>query len=64
MLVSWRRTETTSLLRALGAKPESLLPGGVWPESVFDWVLVLQYDARGRLVNAVRVVQELGVLAS
>jgi hypothetical protein len=38
-----------ALLRALGADPAALLPQGVWPEGVFDWVIELRYDGAGRL---------------
>ena len=52
ILISWHHTDIPDLLRALGAKPESLLPGGKWPDPVFDWVLLLSYDQDGRLIPA------------
>lgn len=52
ILISWHHTDIPDLLRALGAKPKSLLPGGKWPDPVFGWVLLLSYDQDGRLIPA------------
>jgi len=50
ILISWRHGDIPNLLRALGAKPEDLLPRGKWPGSVYDWVILLSYDKEGRLI--------------
>jgi hypothetical protein len=50
ILICWRHGVIPDLLRALGAKPEDFLPRGKWPNSVFDWVILLSYDQHGRLV--------------
>jgi hypothetical protein len=50
ILISWRHGDIPSLLRALGAKPEELLPRGKWPGAVYDWVILLSYDQDGRLI--------------
>jgi hypothetical protein len=50
ILISWHHTDIPNLLRALGAKPKKLLPHGKWPDSVFDWVLLLGYDQDGHLI--------------
>jgi hypothetical protein len=52
ILVSWHHTDIPNLLRALGVDPESLLPNGKWPDSVFGWVLMLSYDQDGHLIPA------------
>jgi hypothetical protein len=52
ILISWHHTDIPSLLRALGAEPDSLLPRGKWPNSVFGWVLMLSFDQNGRLIPA------------
>jgi hypothetical protein len=52
ILISWRHGNIPALLRALGAKPKGLLPGGKWPDSVYDWVILLSYDQDGRLIPA------------
>jgi hypothetical protein len=52
VLISWHHTDIPDLLRALGAKPESLLPRGRWPDPVFDWVILLSYDQDGHLIPA------------
>jgi hypothetical protein len=50
ILISWRHNDIPALLQALGAAPESLLPRGKWPGSVYDWVILLRYDQDGRLI--------------
>jgi hypothetical protein len=53
ILISWHHSDIPDLLRALGAKPEGLLShGGKWPDSVFDWVILLSYDQDGHLIPA------------
>ena len=52
ILISWHHTAIPDLLRALGAKPKSLRPGGKWPDPVYDWVILLSYDQDGRLIPA------------
>jgi hypothetical protein len=52
ILICWRHPYVPDLLRALGAKPEDFLPNGKWPNSVFDWVILLSYDQDGRLAPA------------
>jgi hypothetical protein len=50
VLVCWRHGVIPDLLRALGEKPKKLLPNGKWPDSVYDWVILLSFDQHGRLV--------------
>jgi hypothetical protein len=52
ILICWRHPYVPALLRALGANPESLLPRGKWPGSVYDWVILLSFDQNGRLIPA------------
>lgn len=52
VLVCWHHGQIPALLRALGAAPETLLPGGKWPRDVYDWVLLLTFDQNGRLIPA------------
>ncbi|HXM25328.1 MAG TPA: hypothetical protein VN957_04850 [Chthoniobacterales bacterium] len=50
ILICWRHGNISALLRALGAKPKSLLPQGRWPDAVYDWVILLSYDQGGHLI--------------
>jgi hypothetical protein len=50
ILICWRHGNIPGLLRALGAKPKSLLPQGRWPDAVYDWVILLSYDQGGHLI--------------
>jgi hypothetical protein len=52
LLVCWHHREIPDLLRQLGANPEGLLPGGEWPAQQFGWVLRLNYDKNGRLIDS------------
>ena len=56
-LIAWRHGDIPALLTAFGASPEKLLPGGKWPDDVFDWVIVLTTGPDGELTSA-RVIQE------
>ena len=50
ILISWRHGDIPALLRALGAKPKRFLPNGKWPDSVYNWVILLSYDQGGHLI--------------
>lgn len=57
VLIAWRHKKIPALLRALGADPTVLLPDGIWPDAVYDWVVVLHFDAAGR-VDRQRLIHE------
>ena len=57
VLVAWRHKKIPALLKALGADPTQLLPGGAWPDAVYDWVILLHFDAAGR-VDQQRLIHE------
>jgi hypothetical protein len=61
ILICWRHGEIPNLLRALGAEPENLLPRGKWPDSVYDWVIVLTFDQDGHIIvgNTRRIKEHL-----
>jgi hypothetical protein len=50
ILVCWHHGQIPAVLRALGAAPETLLPNGKWPRTVYDWVIMVSYDENGRLI--------------
>ena len=54
ILVCWRHGKIPRLLAALGADPQKLLPNAKWPEEVFGWVVLLEYDQKGNLRAAVK----------
>lgn len=47
-LVAWRHGSIPALLTAFGASPD-LIPGGKWPNEVYDWIIVLSFDHSGHL---------------
>lgn len=55
VLICWHHERIAKLLRAFAADPASLLPDGRWPDDEFDWLIVLRYDADGRLVQQQRM---------
>ena len=50
ILVCWHHGQIPALLRALGAAPETLLPNGKWPKTVYDWVILVSFDENGRVI--------------
>ena len=56
-LIAWHHGRLAKLLEALGADPASLLPNGVWPDDVYDWIILLRYDENGQLVDARKIVE-------
>jgi hypothetical protein len=50
ILICWHHGQIPALLAALGADPARLLPGGKWPDDVFNWVIQLRYDQNGTLL--------------
>jgi broad specificity phosphatase PhoE len=50
ILICWHHGQIPALLRALGAAPETLLPNGKWPKTVYDWVIMAGFDENGRLI--------------
>jgi broad specificity phosphatase PhoE len=59
IVICWHHGEIPGLVRALGAKPEELLPKGKWPDEVFGWVIQLRYDGNGQLMEAKRIKENL-----
>ena len=56
-LIAWHHGKLAKLLEKLGAEPATLLPGGEWPENVYDWAIVLRYGPDGHLSEAKRIVE-------
>jgi hypothetical protein len=50
ILVCWRHGSIPDLLRAFGVKPKQFLPDGKWPDSVYNWVILLSFDQDGHLI--------------
>jgi hypothetical protein len=50
ILICWRHGKIPTLVKALGADPGKLIPGGKWPDNEYGWLLQLSYDQEGRLI--------------
>ena len=48
-MISWRHGEIPALLTALGVDAIKFVPEGHWPDTFFDRVIELQFDAQGNL---------------
>lgn len=57
VLIAWRHKKIAALLKALGADPATLLPESMWPDEVYDWVIVLHFDAAGRVDQQQRIIE-------
>ena len=61
ILICWHHGQIPAVLRALGAAPETLLPGGKWPKDVYDWVIMVSFDENGHVIpeNTKRITEHL-----
>ena len=59
ILIAWHHGQIPSLLRALGADPDQVIPNRKWPDDVFGWLIQLRYDSDGRLVEVKRIDEKL-----
>ena len=59
ILIAWHHGHIPKLIRALGGDPASVLPGGEWPDNVYDWVLELGFDNEGRLSDERKIDENL-----
>lgn len=50
VVVCWHHGAIPDLLKAFRVDPKAVLPGGKWPDDVFGWLIVLQYDQSGKPV--------------
>ncbi len=57
VLIAWRHKKIAALLKAFGVDAATLLPAGTWPDNVYDWVIVLHFNAAGRVDQQRRIVE-------
>ncbi|MFT4114410.1 hypothetical protein [Silvibacterium sp.] len=51
VLIAWRHKKIPALVTALGGDPAQVIPGDAWPDEVYDWVVVLRFDANGKVAQ-------------
>jgi broad specificity phosphatase PhoE len=49
-LISWHQGQIPELITALGGTPAAFLPGGNWPNNVFNWTVLLKFDGEGQVI--------------
>ena len=59
-LVAWRHGSVPALLTAFGASPD-LIPGGKWPDDIYDWVIILTFDSAGHLHSSQLIHENLTI---
>ncbi len=59
ILICWHHEAIPQLVRAFGANPDTLFPGGQWPDDIYGWVIQLRYDSNGHLADAKRIEENL-----
>jgi hypothetical protein len=55
ILICWHHEEIADLVQALGADAGQVIPDSKWPGSVYNWVIQLRYDEKGKLRDAKRI---------
>lgn len=59
ILIAWHHGQIFDLINALGGHAENIVHQKAWPGDVYDWVVVMRFDARGKLITSEsQVVQE------
>lgn len=59
ILIAWHHGKIPSLLRALGADPDQVIPNAKWPDDVYGWLIQLRYDSDGHLMETKRINEKL-----
>ncbi|HEY1661217.1 MAG TPA: flagellar basal body-associated protein FliL [Verrucomicrobiae bacterium] len=59
ILICWHHEAIPPMVKALGADPDTMFPGGEWPADVYGWVIQLRYDSNGHLEDARRIEENL-----
>nr|BFD45146.1 hypothetical protein FFPRI1PSEUD_66450 [Pseudomonas sp. FFPRI_1] len=49
LLIAWHHGKIYKLIEAFGGDGEKLTGQKSWPESVYDWLIVLRFDDKGQL---------------
>lgn len=50
VLIAWHHGKINKLIAAFGGNSTALIGREKWPDEVYDWVIVLRFDEKGRLI--------------
>jgi hypothetical protein len=50
VLIAWHHGHIDDLIDAFGGDSQKLLGHTIWPENVYNWVVVLRFDQSGQLI--------------
>ena len=59
ILIAWHHEKIPTLMRALGADPNQVIPNAKWPDDVFGWLIQLRYDSDGHWIETKRINEHL-----
>ena len=60
-LICWKHGQIPNLITAFGGDPMKVTPESKWPDGVYDWVIVLKFDAHGKFTTEARIIEKLKV---
>lgn len=52
VLIAWHHGHIDKLIAAFGGDGQALTGMKKWPESVYDWLIVLRFDEQGQLIES------------
>ncbi|RIJ08099.1 flagellar basal body-associated protein FliL [Pseudomonas sp. 91RF] len=52
ILIAWHQGRINKLISAFGGDSTALMGQKKWPDEVYDWMLVLRFDDKGRIIQA------------
>jgi len=52
VLIAWHHKHIDKLISAFGGDPATLMGQPKWPDPVYDWLIVLRFDDKGRLITS------------
>ncbi|MDR9864116.1 MULTISPECIES: flagellar basal body-associated protein FliL [Pseudomonas] len=52
VLIAWHHSHINKLITAFGGDGPALTGQQKWPDNVYDWLIVLRFDGKGRLIQS------------
>lgn len=52
VLIAWHHSHINQLIKAFGGDGPALTGQRKWPDNVYDWLIVLRFDDKGKLIQS------------